>query len=150
MSTSYLFIGVLFLYLLKNKIDLKKIKRLYFLLLFFFIIIPVAYSYSSVQNDNKRTDYPGKEIAQLVQSRWDKNFSNKIEVIVGDEWFGGNLSYNLSSRPKWFYFLDKSYSEGNFEGGFIFTQKKNLLTEKMCPGLYGTIKIQAICMIGRR
>ena len=54
----------------------------------------------SISNEFKRTDYPGKEIARLVQNRWDDNFSNEITIVVGDEWFAGNLSYHLASRPK--------------------------------------------------
>ena len=27
---------------------------------------------------NKRTDYPGKEIANKVQKKWDKKFKNEI------------------------------------------------------------------------
>ena len=34
----------------------------------------------------KRTDYPGKEIASLVQNKWDKNFTNEIKIVIGDEW----------------------------------------------------------------
>ena len=59
-------------------------------------------------NENKRTDYPGSEIAYLIQNKWDKNFVNKITVIVGDEWFGGNLSYHLNSRPKQLRALDNN------------------------------------------
>ena len=54
---------------------------------------------------NKRTDYPGKKISQIVQTQWDKNFSNQIEMVVGygwidGGWYAGNLSYHLKSRPK--------------------------------------------------
>ena len=49
----------------------------------------------------KRTDYPGKEIARLVQNKWNDNFVNDIKIVIGDEWFAGNLSYHLNSRPIW-------------------------------------------------
>jgi 4-amino-4-deoxy-L-arabinose transferase-like glycosyltransferase len=150
MTPFYLFLGMMFVYLFQKDINLKKIKKFIYLFLFLFILSPSIYSYISITSNNKRTDYPGKEIADLVQSRWDRNFSNEISVIVGDEWFGGNLSYHLESRPTWYYFLDNRYQEKKKTGGFIFTQKKQLLKESMCPGLYGTIKIQAICMIGSR
>ena len=32
--------------------------------------------------DNKRTDYPGKEIARLVQAKWNKNFTNKTPFLL--------------------------------------------------------------------
>ena len=72
------------------------------------------------------------------------------EVIVGDEWYGGNLSYHLRTNPIWFYFLDNRFKSVKTDGGFIFTQKKKLLTKEMCPGLYGSINNQAICMIGTK
>ena len=43
-----------------------------------------------------KKDYPGKEIARLVQNRWDENFNNQIKFVVGDEWLAGNLSYHLT------------------------------------------------------
>ena len=49
------------------------------------------YSYISISQKDKRTDYPGREISDLVQKRWDRNFSNEIKVVVGDEWSAGNL-----------------------------------------------------------
>jgi hypothetical protein len=27
---------------------------------------------------------------------------NDIKIVIGDEWFAGNLSYHLNSRPVWF------------------------------------------------
>ena len=38
----------------------------------------------SLTDNTKRTDYPGKEIARLVQNKWDSNFNNEIKVVVGD------------------------------------------------------------------
>ena len=61
----------------------------------------VLTSYVSISETNKRTDYPGKEIARLVQNKWDKNFRNEIKIVIGDEWSAGNLSYHLNSRPIW-------------------------------------------------
>ena len=117
-----------------------------FCLLFF--LSPVVYSYVSVTNKYKRTDYPGNEIAYLVQKKWDKNFTNQISIIVGDEWYGGNLSYHLNSRPKWFNKI-KNLDKINLEGGVIYTGNPTIL-KKVCPGVYGTIKPIGICMIGVR
>ena len=85
----------------------------------------------------------------MVQNRWDKNFSNKIGIVVGDEWFGGNLSYHLNSRPKWFNQLDESLKNVGKNNGVIYTGNPKILKE-ICPGIYGTIKPTGICMIGRR
>ena len=35
-----------------------------------------------------------------MQTEWTNNFSNKIDTVIGDEWYAGNLSYHLESRPK--------------------------------------------------
>ena len=84
----------------------------------------------------------------MVQVRWDKNFSNEISIIVGDEWFGGNLSYHLYSRPKWYSNLD-NVKDTNIEGGVIYTGNPEVL-KKVCPGVYGTIRPIGICMIGAK
>jgi len=148
MTPFYLFFGVLFVYLFQRKIDLKKINKFFTVFLVLFILSPMIYLYISVSETNKRTDYDGKEIARLVQVRWDKNFSNEISIIVGDEWSGGNLSYHLDSRPKWLNSLD-NLKNMNIEGGVIYAGNPEILKE-VCPGVYGIIRPIGICMIGAR
>ena len=80
----------------------------------FFILSPVSYLYISFSNEFKRTDYPGKEISNLVQRRWDKNFKNRISIVVGDEWYAGNLSYHLRTRPTWYNTIENNLSLINF------------------------------------
>jgi hypothetical protein len=149
MTPFYLFSGVYFIYIFKEKIDFKNFKKFLSIFLFFFIISPISYSYISISQENKRTDYPGKEIARLVQERWDKNFSNEISIIIGDEWYGGNLSYHLISRPTWFNSIEKKIKNINIDGGVIYVGNPKIL-KKICPGLYGTINPIGICMIGVR
>ena len=67
MTPFYLFFGVLFVYILRSQIDLKKIKLFIYSFLFLFFLSPIIYSYISVSQTDKRTDYPGKEIANKVQ-----------------------------------------------------------------------------------
>ena len=95
------FFGVLSVYLLKSQVKLKKFNSFLYGFLFFFFLSPIIYSLVSIKQTNKRTDYSGKEIANLVERRWNKNFSNQIMYVVGDEWHAGNLSYHLKSRPVW-------------------------------------------------
>ena len=67
------------------------------------------YFYISITQTDKRTDYPGRQIAEEVQEKFDENFEGEIAWVIGEEWHGGNLSYHLQSRPKWFYIgSDKS------------------------------------------
>ena len=149
MPPFYLFLGLFFIYHFKSKINLNSLKRFIICFLFLFFLSPAIYLYVSLSKDNKRTDYPGREIATLVQNRWNKNFSNNIAIVVGDEWLAGNLSYHLQSRPKWFNNLDPKLKDLKFEGGVIYVGNKEVL-KSVCPGEFGSIKRQGICMIGIR
>ena len=145
----YLFFGVLVVYIFQSKIDLKKLNKFILTFLILFILSPSLYAYISITKTNKRTDYPGKEIAYLVQDRWDENFINEISIVVGDEWSGGNLSYHLKSRPKWFNNLDKNLKNIDKDAGFIYIGNPEVL-KQICPGVYGTIKPMGICMLGKK
>jgi hypothetical protein len=68
----------------------------------------MLYAYVSITKEDKRTDYPGKGIAIKTQYAWDKQFSSTINVVMGDEWNAGNLSYHLKSRPKWIGTVDRN------------------------------------------
>ncbi len=149
MTPFYLFLGTLFFEIQINNIDLKKIKNFYFVFLFFFFLSPVSYFAVSVLDDTKRTDYPGKEIARLVQNKWDDNFVNEIKIVVGDEWSAGNLSYHLTSRPAWLQELNDFAGNLKQDQGVVYTGNPKVL-KKICPGVFGTIKPVGYCMIGKR
>ena len=149
MTPFYLFLGVLFLEIFKKNIDLKKVKRFYFMFLFFFILTPSLYLGVSIIDDTKRTDYPGKEISRLVQNKWDDNFVNDIKIVVGDEWSAGNLSYHLNSRPTWFNSLKDETSLITDDQGVIYVGNPTVL-KKICPGVFGEIKPVGYCMIGKK
>ena len=68
----------------------------------FFIVSPIAYFYISKTQTDKRTDYPGREIAQNVQEQWNDKRGDKIIIAFGNEWEAGNLSYHLKDRPIWY------------------------------------------------
>jgi 4-amino-4-deoxy-L-arabinose transferase-like glycosyltransferase len=149
MTPFYLFFGLFFIYHFKTSVNLKFLKRFIFSFLFIFFLFPASYFYISISKDNKRTDYPGKEIADLVQSRWNKNFVNNIAIVVGDEWVAGNLSYHLLSRPRWFNNLEPKLKDLKLNGGIIYVGNADIL-KSVCPGEFGSIKRQGICMIGLR
>ena len=111
MTPFYLFFGILFIYILQKQINYKNLRKFYFLFIFLFFLSPFLYGFVSLTNDNKRTDYPGREIATKVENEWNKNFEDKILIVLGDEWSAGNLSYHLNSRPKWLGFIDKNKIE---------------------------------------
>ena len=107
MTPFYLFFGSLFVYLFQAQINLKKLKPFMIGFIFFFFLSPALYAYVSISKDDKRTDYLGKEIAIKTQYAWDQQFDSKINVVLGDEWNAGNLSYHLKSRPVWEGVVDR-------------------------------------------
>ena len=125
MTPFYLFFGTLIVYLFQSQINLKKLKSFLAGFLFFFFLSPVLYAYVSVSKDDKRTDYPGKEIAMKTQYTWDQQFSSTINVVLGDEWNAGNLSYHLKSRPVW---------EGIVEREKLDQLKDYMCLDSICVG----------------
>ena len=124
MTPFYLFFGVLLIYIFQSQINLNKLKYFVSLFLILFIFSPFAYAYISITQTDKRTDYPGKEHAIEVQKRWDKKFESKINVVLGNEWLAGNLSYHLKSRPRW---------EGGIEN-YLLTGDKMCFRTNVCLG----------------
>ncbi len=147
MTPFYLFFGVLFVYLFQSQINFKKVKVFFGSFLFLFFLSPTVYLYISVTEKNKRTDYPGREIAELVERRWSKNYSNEIKYVIGDEWYAGNLSYHISTRPIWFNSIKGKASKLDIDGGVVYTGNPEVL-KQVCPGIYGKIRNQGFCMIG--
>ena len=151
MSPFYLFMGVLFLYLFQKKIIFKKLKYFFSILLFLFILSPATYLYVSLSYNDKRTDYPGREIAKIVQEKWDNNFKDEIKSVIGHEWNAGNLSYHLKSNPKW-YSHSNAFVEKTFED-FIETIGKEgfiIVNGECVSGLLFIIKNNNICMNGKK
>mgnify|MGYP001491902184 CR=1 FL=1 len=118
MTPFYLFFGSLFVYLFHAQINIKKLKPFMIGFIFLFFLSPILYAYISISKDDKRTDYPGKEIAIKTQYAWDQQFKSKINVVYGNEWNAGNLSYHLKSRPVW--------------EGFVEREKLDQLKDYMC------------------
>ena len=108
MTPFYLFFGVLVIYISQSQINLNKLKSFTTVFIILFIFSPFAYAYVSITETDKRTDYPGREVAQKIQKEWDSKYNGLIEKVEGDEWHAGNLSYHLKSRPKWLY-VDKFF-----------------------------------------
>ena len=118
MTPFYLFFGTLFVYIFQAQINFKRLKPFMVGFIFLFFLSPTLYAYVSISKDDKRTDYPGKEIAIKTQYAWDQQFKSKINVVYGNEWNAGNLSYHLKSRPVW--------------EGFIEREKLDQLKDYMC------------------
>ncbi len=125
MTPFYLSLGVLFIYIFKSQIDLKKIKPFLYGFIFLFFLSPILYSYISINQTDKRTDYPGRDIAMKVQYAWDQQFKNPINVVLGNEWNAGNLSYHLKSRPSWI---------GSIDQNKINNLKEHMCIDEVCIG----------------
>ena len=127
MTPFYLFFGVFLVYIFRSQINLKKIKSFLLGFLFFFFLSPIIYSYVSLTQKDKRTDYPGKEIAIKTQIIWDEDFKKEIEFVTGDEWKAGNLSYHLKSRPTW---------EGSTNDNILKNSSQFICINDVCLGRY--------------
>ena len=125
MTPFYLFFGTFFVYFFKSQINIKKLMPFIFGFLFLFFISPALYSYISISKEDKRTDYPGKEIAIKTQYAWDQQFNSTINVVYGNEWNAGNLSYHLKSRPVW---------EGIVERNKLDQLKDYMCLDNVCVG----------------
>ena len=127
MTPFYLFFGVLFVYIFQSQINLKKVNSFLYGFLFLFFLAPIIYSYISISETDKRTDYLGKKIAEKVQIAWDQDFNKPIDFVIGDEWQAGNLSYHLKSRPVW---------EGFINNDILNIADEYLCVDDICVGTY--------------
>ncbi len=118
MTPFYLFFGTLFIYLLKTQINIKKLNSFLIGFIFLFLLSPILYGYVSISKTDKRTDYPGRDIAIKVQMAWHEQHDEPIKYVLGDEWAAGNLSYHINSRPIW--------------KGFVTKEKLNSFDKYMC------------------
>jgi len=125
MTPFYLFFGTLFVYLFQAQINIKKLKPFMIGFIFFFFLSPALYAYVSISKEDKRTDYPGKEIAIKTQYAWDQQFNTEINVVYGNEWNAGNLSYHLKSRPVW---------DGTVEREKLDQLKDYMCLDNVCVG----------------
>ena len=101
MTPFYLFFGVLILSMFDIKDDEQTFKEFFKPFLILFLLSPITYGLVSLINENKRTDYQGKVEANKVLQVWQKDFTEKINVVLGDEWYAGNISYHMEGRPVW-------------------------------------------------
>ena len=101
MTPFYLFFGVLILSMFDIKDDEQTFKEFLKPFLILFLLSPITYGLVSLISENKRTDYKGKVEANKVLQVWQKDFTESINVVLGDEWYAGNISYHMEGRPVW-------------------------------------------------
>ena len=125
MTPFYLFFGTLLVYVFQKHIVKQNYKSFITSFLILFLLSPITYAYISITENDKRTDYPGKQIADKVQLSWNKEFKDPINVVLGNEWNAGNLSYNLKSRPAW---------EGDLNKEKLDSYNKFICIDNICIG----------------
>ena len=128
MTPFYLFSGTLMIYIFKPQINLYKLKRFASVFIFLFLFSPFTYTYVSIIQTDKRTDFPGKEISENIQIIWNNKYDSEITHVLGDEWYAGNLSYHLKSRPKWISLNDKKAFE-------LMNSEEKISLEDIYPAL---------------
>ncbi len=128
MTPFYLFSGTFIIYIFKSQINLNKLQNFASIFITLFIFSPFAYVYVSITQTEKRTDFPGKQKAKEVQSLWDQKYKSEIYYVIGDEWYAGNLSYHLKSRPKWVSINDKKAPD-------LMNSKERISLENIYPAL---------------
>ena len=125
MTPFYLFFGTFIIYVFQKEISKIKFKKFFVAFVFLFLLSPVTYGYISIAKTDKRTDYLGKEIANKVQAKWNQEFEDPINFVLGNEWNAGNLSYHLKSRPVW---------DGNVDKNKLETYNKFICIDEICVG----------------
>ena len=125
MTPFYLFFGTLIIYVFQKQVLKVNFKKFFVAFIFIFLLSPLTYGYISIVKKDKRTDYPGKEIAKKVQAKWNKEFEDPINIVLGNEWNAGNLSYHLKTRPVWDGVVDKNKLE---------TYNKYICIDQICVG----------------
>ncbi len=105
MTPFYISFGLLFVYILKSQINFEKIRIFFSIFLILFLLSPILYSYVSISQTDKRTDFDGQKLAKQVKVFYETEGKDlgKMEYIKGNEWIAGNISYHLPERPKWIY-----------------------------------------------
>jgi len=124
MTPFYLFFGTLLVYIFQKYIN-KNYKRFIISFFILFLLSPIAYAYVSIIKTDKRTDYPGKQIAKKVQKKWNSEFEDPINVVLGNEWNAGNLSYHLKTRPVW---------DGEVDENKLDNYKVYICIDNICVG----------------
>ena len=118
MTPFYLFFGTLFVYLFQAQINIKKLKPFMIGFIFFSFCHLHFTLMSQYQKKTKELIIQVKKLQLKLNMLWDQQFNTQINVVYGNEWNAGNLSYHLKSRPVW--------------EGFVEREKLDQLKDYMC------------------
>lgn len=54
---------------------------------------------AKISGNDKRTHFPGTELARIVTDRWHATINSPLKYVAGDTWYAGNVSFYSSARP---------------------------------------------------
>ena len=93
----------------------------------------------------------GQSPLDIAKSKPDNNFTNNIRSVIGDEWHAGNLSYHLSSKPKW-YSHSAAFVDISFDDFMKTIGKEGFIIDngECTHGISFTIENNKICMSGNK
>ena len=77
---------------------------------------------SHLVRDKKRVKFIKADIIDSIK------YKSQINYVIGDEWYAGNLSYHLKSRPKWVSINDKKALE-------LMNSEERISLEDIYPAL---------------
>jgi 4-amino-4-deoxy-L-arabinose transferase-like glycosyltransferase len=69
-------------------------------------LFPLAYALAYQADPSKRTHYPGRELARQFEAYWEARFQRPLSIVIGDEWFAGNVGWYAVARPSVYLEVD--------------------------------------------
>ena len=70
-----------------------------------FLLAPALYLTLAIgqpyfASKGKRVHFPGRALAQEVETLWQARFDEPLRIVIGDTWVGGNVAAYASVRPE--------------------------------------------------
>lgn len=63
------------------------------------LFFPAAYVATYIYGDGKRTQFPGRVLAETISGEWHARYGTPLPTVVSTYWLGGNVSWYSADRP---------------------------------------------------
>ncbi|MDE3061204.1 MAG: glycosyltransferase family 39 protein, partial [Pseudomonadota bacterium] len=120
-------LGLVFMLNARPAVDNETIRRFVKIWSVMFLLALTVFGVQTVAKPGS-SQFPGKDIAAALTSRWHDRFHRKLTIVGGSLWFAGNVGFYSDDRPHMFVDLDTNKSEWltaddlRREGGIIVWQ----------------------------
>lgn len=107
------YLGVLLLFLFQTKLNVKFPKLVLRRAVYVSLVFVFAFCIRDYIKPHKRyVHFPGKELAEAVQSAWKKEHSKPLPVVAAGNWWWGaaNATFYNEDRPATFYLYEPRHS----------------------------------------